>query len=84
MAFDEKAFCQSVGKRLEVVRTDRGKSRTELGRAVKKSRDSVQNYEEGKADMKLSTAVRVADELGISLEQLVGRKEYAISGGERL
>ena len=33
MKFDEQAFKKSVGKRIEVVRTDRDTSRTQLGPA---------------------------------------------------
>lgn len=83
MKFDEQAFKKSVGKRIEVVRTDRDKSRTQLGKAVGKSRDSIQYYEEGSSEMKLSTALRMADELGITMEQLVCRAPYVVSAGER-
>lgn len=73
---------KTVGKRIEVARTNEGLSRKELGKAVGRSRDQIQKYEEGESDIPLPIAVSIADVLHLSLEQLICRADYVV-GSQR-
>lgn len=58
------------------LRAERGRldlSQGELARDIGVSVYSVQNWEDGATTPTLSTAMRIADRLGVSLDKLAGR-----------
>lgn len=52
-------------------------SQIELAKRIGVTKDSIGNWEDGKCMPSFGVAVRMADELGISLDQLAGRSTQA-------
>lgn len=58
---------------LRALRAKADMSQEELAKTVDTSRDSVQNWENGDYMPSLRTTVKLADALGVTIEQLLGR-----------
>jgi putative transcriptional regulator len=58
---------------LRAARAAADLSQEELAQLIDVSRDSVANWEKGDFMPSMRTALRVADVLGVSLDQLAGR-----------
>ena len=56
--------------RLRVLRAERGWSQAELAGRIQASRQAVNAIETGKHDPSLSLAFRIAEEFGLSIEQV--------------
>ncbi|MBU6320509.1 MAG: helix-turn-helix transcriptional regulator [Alphaproteobacteria bacterium] len=56
--------------RLRVLRAERGWSQAELAGRIRVSRQAVNAIETGKHDPSLSLAFRIAEEFGLSVEQV--------------
>jgi putative transcriptional regulator len=56
--------------RLRVLRAERGWSQAELAGRIRASRQAVNAIETGKHDPSLSLAFRIAEEFGLSIEQV--------------
>lgn len=61
------------GRILKAARQSRGLKQSELGAIVELSEKAISTYENGTREPKLSVLIKFADELDMSLDQLVGR-----------
>lgn len=64
----------TVGERIKKRRQALHLSQAELGTRVGRDRRTILGYEKGQ-DMSLLTAMCIADVLGLTLDELVGKKE---------
>lgn len=64
---------------LRAYRAKADLSQVELAKRVGVNKDSVGNWEDGKYMPSLGIAVRVANTLGVSLDQLVGREATLVN-----
>jgi transcriptional regulator with XRE-family HTH domain len=60
-------------ERLRALREARGMSQGELGKHLNTSRQAIHAYESGISQPTLALAIRLADALDVSLDELVGR-----------
>lgn len=60
---------------IKPLRMAAGISQDELARKSLVSRVSIARYESGKREPKLSIAVKLADALGCSVDELIGKKK---------
>ena len=60
-----------LGKNLKQIRTQKGMTQGDIVRALGVSRSFVSNIENGKTNPTLSTIKRIADALGVSVDQLL-------------
>lgn len=60
---------------IKPLRIAAGISQDELARKSLVSRVSIARYESGKREPKLSIAVKLADALGCSVDELIGKKK---------
>ena len=65
-------FNSSIGKKIKYLRTNRNISQDELGRAVYKSRQEINYFENGTRKVDLDTLILIAKHLEVSLDYLVG------------
>lgn len=70
---DEKDF----GKRLAEAISEKGFAQNEFAQLVGSTPGSIWNYQTGKSWPSLSLAIKMADALEISLDDLVGRDQFA-------
>jgi transcriptional regulator with XRE-family HTH domain len=66
-----------MGTRLKRLREAAGLSQVRLAAAVGVSPRSIQNYEYGKMSFDFEAGIKIADALGVSLDELAGRSEPA-------
>jgi transcriptional regulator with XRE-family HTH domain len=64
-------------KRLKETRISRGKSQEQMAIALNISRPSYTTYETGKSYPKFENLMKIAEELNISIDYLVGLSETA-------
>jgi transcriptional regulator with XRE-family HTH domain len=62
-----------VGKTIQEFRLARGLSQSQLAAAAGVPFRSLQNYEQGHRTVPLAAAARLADALGVTLDELAGR-----------
>jgi transcriptional regulator with XRE-family HTH domain len=60
-------------ERLRALREARGLSLGELGKHLQTSRQAIHAYESGLSQPTLALAIKLADALDVSLDELVGR-----------
>ncbi len=60
-----------IGKRIIELRMQKGWSQSDLARACKKDRQSIERLENGKLNMTIYTLFQIATALDISLSKLV-------------
>lgn len=60
-----------LGRNLKRIRTKRGITQGDIVRALKVGRGYISNIENGKANPTLSTIVRIAKALNVSIEELM-------------
>ena len=60
---------------MQRIRLAKGLSQTQLARAAQVPVGTLRNWERGRRTPLLDTAARVADALGVSLDELAGRTE---------
>jgi transcriptional regulator with XRE-family HTH domain len=65
---------QSMAKRLKALRQGAGLTQVGLAKAAGVPVRSYQQWEQGKRTPLFDAAVRVADALGVTLDELAGRK----------
>ncbi|MBQ6285044.1 MAG: helix-turn-helix transcriptional regulator [Bacilli bacterium] len=65
-------FNSSIGEKIKYLRTNRNISQYELGRAVYKSRQEINYFENGTRKVDLDTLILIAKHLEVSLDYLVG------------
>jgi transcriptional regulator with XRE-family HTH domain len=62
-----------VGKTIQEFRLARNLSQSQLARAAGVPFRSLQNYEQGHRTVPLAAAAKLADALGVTLDELAGR-----------
>jgi transcriptional regulator with XRE-family HTH domain len=72
---------ETVGERLQRLREALGLTQEQLGRAAGVPPTSLRNYEQNRRQPRLDAAVKLADVLDISLDELAGRTWPAGRGG---
>lgn len=60
-----------IGQRIVELRTEKGWSQSDLARACKKDRQSIERLENGKLNTTIYTLFQIASALEISLSKLV-------------
>jgi len=68
--------------RLKEIRENRGLSQWKLGKVTDIYPQKISDFERGRRDLRLSEAKRVADCLGINLNELVDKTMLASSGND--
>ena len=63
-----------IGKHIRAARLEKGLSQKELANAAGISENALWEHETNRSDPRLETAVLLADALGITLDELIGRK----------
>jgi transcriptional regulator with XRE-family HTH domain len=63
-----------MGERLQALRKAAGMSQSDLARAIGVSVKTYQPWDQGKRTFTFETAVKLADALGVTLDELAGRK----------
>lgn len=66
---------ETMGERLKRLRTAKGFSQPQLAEAAGVSVSAVRNWEQDRRLPLLAIAIRVADALEVSLDELAGREE---------
>jgi transcriptional regulator with XRE-family HTH domain len=69
-----------MGKRLQQLRQDRGLTQTRLAELAGVPFRSLQNWEYGRRTLLFDAAIKLADALGITLDELAGRTPPADQG----
>jgi transcriptional regulator with XRE-family HTH domain len=64
---------ENMGERLQRLRQEKGLSQSQLADAAGIPIGSLRNWERGRREPLLGTAARLADALGVSLDELAGR-----------
>lgn len=65
-----------IGRRIKMLREDKGISQAELAAAVGVSRMSINNYENGKRMPDIDFVLTVSNYFGVTLEYLTGQTEF--------
>ena len=69
----------NIGERIKLLRNKKGLKQSELAEMANISRVAVGNYERGDRQPDIEIAARIADALGISIDELTGRSETKIN-----
>jgi transcriptional regulator with XRE-family HTH domain len=72
-----------MGQRLQSLRREKGFTQASLAEAAGISRRTLEAWEQGKRTMLFEGAVKLADALGVSLDELAGRTWPAEKKGKR-
>ncbi len=62
-----------MGQRLQRIRQEMGMSQSQLARATRLPLSSLKNWEQDRRGLSLDAAGKLADALGVSLDELAGR-----------
>lgn len=62
---------------LKPIRQKKGKSQTDVAKALNVNRQFISDIENGKRELSLKRAIEVANFLNVSLDELVGRENQA-------
>jgi transcriptional regulator with XRE-family HTH domain len=65
---------ETMGERLQRIRQGKGLSQSQLARAAGVPVASLRNWERDRRELLLKTAARLADALGVTLDELAGRE----------
>ena len=72
-----------MGQRLQSLRREKGFTQASLAEAAGISRRTLEAWEQGKRTMLFEGAVKLADAMGVSLDELAGRGGPAKRGKGR-
>ena len=75
---------QLFGLRLQALRKERGLSQERLAELIDRSKDAVSKMERGINLPAFDTLLRLSDQLGVSLRDLVGEIDMPGATGERV
>jgi len=67
-----------IGKNIRKIRISKKMTQTEFAELFNLKRTAVGSYEEGRAEPKIETLIKIADYFKLSLDQLL-RKELSIN-----
>lgn len=67
----KEELAKRFGERVSKLRTKKGWSQADLGRACEKDRQSIERIEKGSTNPTLHTIAQIADALGVSISTLL-------------
>ena len=65
-----------LGKRIKLIRTERGVTQEELGKYLNVGKSTISQYETNKSTPDPVTITKIADYFNVSTDYLLGRTEY--------
>jgi transcriptional regulator with XRE-family HTH domain len=74
MTHDEKLFFKQLGARIAELRKERGLTQVQLAQMLDLTQQMVASYEVGRRRVPVSLLPGIADALGVSIEELIGRQ----------
>ena len=74
MTQDEKLFFKQLGARIAELRKERGLTQVQLAQTLDLTQQMVASYEVGRRRVPVSLLPGIADALGVSIEELIGRQ----------
>ena len=77
---DKKAFLASLGERLRIAREAKDLSQHKLGRVINSKSSRISLIENGVQETGIFSVVKLADELGVSMDYLCNRERYLEKG----
>jgi transcriptional regulator with XRE-family HTH domain len=69
---------EEIGKRIEMIRKDRGMRRTDLAKAIGVSKSAIFRYEHGHTQLGFEQLERLADALNCRLRDLIAPLDAAL------
>lgn len=72
MTHDEQTFFKTLGARIAELRGRQGLTQTQLASALGLTQQQLGHYEVGRRRVPVSLLAPLADELGVSIEELLG------------
>jgi transcriptional regulator with XRE-family HTH domain len=72
-----------MGERLQRLRLEKGFSQSQLAKAAGVPTATLKNWEQARRTMLIDAAVKLADALEISLDELAGRESPAKGKGKK-
>ncbi len=66
-----KSEAQKLGDNLKRIRTEKGISQGDIGRALEVDKSFVSNIENGKTNPTLATIAKLAKAIGVSVDELL-------------
>lgn len=67
----EQRFLDSLGKRIFVLRKENGMTQEEMAEKLDTLHNQVSRLENGQVNPKITTLLKVAEVLGVSIEELI-------------
>lgn len=65
----------SLYKNIKTIRTNKGMTQAELAEVLHVTIRTIQNYESGNREPNIDTLTKIADVLGVSTDELTGKKK---------
>lgn len=79
----ERAFYVDLGQRLATLRRDRGLTQVQLAEAIGVAQQTLAHYEAGRLRLLVGALPKLADQLDVSVEELVGTPARQSSRAKR-
>ena len=73
---ESKDDIRALGERLAALRKDRGFTQVELAERLGVSQNAVSEYENGKSRLSATMLRKIADTIGVSSDEILGRKNF--------
>lgn len=73
VAVTDRAFYEQMGKRIATLRKARGLTQVQLAERMGVAQQTLAHYEAGRLRLLAGALPRLADELGVSVEDLLGK-----------
>ncbi len=70
-SYNMKDEAVKLGKNLKRIRIEKGISQVDIARSLKVSRGFISNIENGKTNPTLATITKLADAVGVSINELL-------------
>lgn len=77
---DERAFYVQLGQRIAGLRRDRGLTQVQLAEALGVAQQTLAHYEAGRLRLLAGALPTLADQLGVSVEDLIGTPARRTTG----
>ena len=65
------ATCNEIGKRIKLLRMNRGITQAELAKNLNVKRETVNQWENGTRDLKTDYSIKLADFFGVSCDEIL-------------
>jgi len=70
---------QELGRKIVMLRRERGLSQTDFARAISLSRVTLSHYERGQREIRTEALLKIAGHFDVSVEYLIGNTECRLS-----